>query len=62
MLGSGYLHVQNSKMTAQVHLYQLCEYKRMMHQAMYNILHQEIKKGTKNCIMFLRSEAVISVL
>ena len=41
MLGNGYLHVRNSKMTAQVHLYQLCEYKRMMRQAMHNILHKE---------------------
>ena len=28
-------------LTAQVHLYQLCEYKRMMHQAMHNILQKE---------------------
>ena len=41
MLGNGYLHVQNSKMTIQVHMYQLCEYKRMIHQAMHNILHEE---------------------
>ena len=27
-------------LTAQVHLYQLCEYKRMMHQAMHNILQK----------------------
>ena len=50
MLGSGYLHVENSKMTAQVHLYQLCEYKRIMHEAMHNILQKEIKKEVKNCI------------
>ena len=41
MLESGYLHVQNSKMIAQVHLYQLSEYKRVMSQAMHNILHKE---------------------
>ena len=28
-------------MAAQVHLYQLCECKRMMRQAMHNILHKE---------------------
>ena len=41
MLGSGYLHAQNSKMTVQVHLYQLCRYNQMMRQATHNILQKE---------------------
>ena len=41
MLESGYLHVQNTEMAAQVHLHQLYEYKWMIHQAIHNILYKE---------------------
>ena len=41
MLRIGHFHVQNSKMTAQGHLYQLSEYKLMMHQAVRNNLINE---------------------
>ena len=41
MLGNRYLHVHNSKITAQVHVYQLCQYKWMMCQAIHNMLHKD---------------------